>query len=447
MIKHLFQGQKVFTKRRELAIRKGTLGILDIGSSKITCFALEFPKLSAVDSYESVDVVTRKSAPAFRVIGVSSTKSRGIRFGEIVEMEQTEQAIRTVISGAQKMAGKVVEDVLVCFSGGRTKSYSLQGFSKVISTEVNSRDISLAIGSCDFDSVDNQSFILNAMPVNFSLDDKSKLSDPIGQVGDNLSVDLHVLTANDITVQNIINCVTNCYLQVIGVNFSPYLSGLSTLTEDEMQLGSVCIDFGAGITGFSIFFEKQLIYAGSVRLGGAHITSDIMQAFQISYDAAERIKTLHGGVVQTSHDDRELIEIPNETDNWNEERTVVSRSELIGVIRPRVEEILEKIKGELLHAGIGQLPSQKIILCGGSSQLTGLHELASAHLNRQVRISRPMRVQGLPQAVGGPEFSAIIGQALQLSSPQDESWDFLSTIDFVGGRRFLGAFNWIKENW
>ena len=58
-----------------------------------------------------------------------------------------------------------------------------------------------------------------------------------------------------------------------------------------------------------------------------------------------------------------------------------------------------------------------------------------------------MRVQGLPQAVGGPEFSAIIGQALQLSSPQDESWDFLSTIDFVGGRRFLGAFNWIKENW
>ena len=65
----------------------------------------------------------------------------------------------------------------------------MQGSSKVIATEVNSRDISLAIGSCDFDSVDNQSFILNAMQVNFSLDNKSKLSDPIGQVGDNLSVD------------------------------------------------------------------------------------------------------------------------------------------------------------------------------------------------------------------------------------------------------------------
>ena len=45
-MKNYFQGQKVFSKRRELAIRKGILVVLDIGSSKITCFALEFPKVN-----------------------------------------------------------------------------------------------------------------------------------------------------------------------------------------------------------------------------------------------------------------------------------------------------------------------------------------------------------------------------------------------------------------
>ena len=133
------------------------------------------------------------------------------------------------------------------------------------------------------------------MPVNFSLDAKTKLADPIGQVGKELSVDIHVLTGNNATVQNIINCVTNCYLQVAGINFSPYLSGLSTLTEDELHLGAVCIDFGGGTTGLSIFFEKQLIYADGIRIGGCHITSDIMQAFQITEEIAERLKTLHGG--------------------------------------------------------------------------------------------------------------------------------------------------------
>ena len=130
-MKDNFRGQRVFAKRRELAISKGVLGVLDLGSSKITCFALEFPKLSSGDVYQTTSGNIPKSAPAFRVIGVSSTRSRGVRFGEISEMDESERAIRTVISGAQKMAGKVIEDIVVCFSGGRINSLSLQGVSKV----------------------------------------------------------------------------------------------------------------------------------------------------------------------------------------------------------------------------------------------------------------------------------------------------------------------------
>ena len=168
-MKDNFRGQRVFAKRRELAIRKGVLGILDLGSSKITCFALEFPKLSS-DDYQTNSGSILKSAPAFRVIGVSSTRSRGVRFGEISEMDESEQAIRTVISGAQKMAGKVIEDIVVCFSGGRVNSLSLQGASKVMSREVTTKDISLAISACDFYYIEEDQFILNAMPVNFGLD-------------------------------------------------------------------------------------------------------------------------------------------------------------------------------------------------------------------------------------------------------------------------------------
>ena len=175
-MKNYFQGQKVFSKRRELAIRKGILGVLDIGSSKVTCFALEFPKVNSIENYTSDEGLISKSAPAFRVVGVSSTRSRGIRFGEVFEMDEAEQAIRTVVSGAQKMAKTVIEDVLVCFSGGRTASYSLRGNSKVISHEISARDISLAIGACNFEGLPSDSFILNAMPVNFSLEILSLIS-------------------------------------------------------------------------------------------------------------------------------------------------------------------------------------------------------------------------------------------------------------------------------
>ena len=52
-----------------------------------------------------------------------------------------------------------------------------------------------------------------------------------------------------------------------------------------------------------------MVFASNIRFGGANITSDIMQAFQISFNEAERIKTLHGGLIITNLDDNELIEL------------------------------------------------------------------------------------------------------------------------------------------
>ena len=62
---------------------------------------------------------------------------------------------------------------------------------------------------------------------------------------------------------------------------------------------------------------------------------------------AERVKTFHGGVVATGMDDRDMIEIGGETGDWEHDRRTVSRAELIGIIRPRIEEILEEVRQRL----------------------------------------------------------------------------------------------------
>ena len=49
---------------------------------------------------------------------------------------------------------------------------------------------------------------------------------------------------------------------------SSYVSGISSLVEDEQDLGAACIDLGGGATGLSIFMRKHMIYSDAVRLGG-----------------------------------------------------------------------------------------------------------------------------------------------------------------------------------
>ena len=103
---------------------------------------------------------------------------------------------------------------------------------------------------------------------------------------------------------------------------------------------------------------------------------------QIPLALAERIKNVNGGLVATGMDDREMIQIGGDTGDWEHDQRTVTRSELIGIIRPRVEEILEGVQETLVAAGFEFLPSQRIVLTGGTSQIPGLDQLASKILGQ-----------------------------------------------------------------
>jgi cell division protein FtsA len=289
--------------------------------------------------------------------------------------------------------------------------------------------------------------VLHAQPVNFSLDHRTGLGDPRGHVGSRLSVDMHLLTIEAHAIEALLHCVKRCDLELAGLASAPYVAGVSSLVEDEQELGAACIDMGGGTTSLSIFIKKHMIFADTVRMGGDHVTGDISQGLQIPASHAERIKCRFGGVIATGMDDREIIELESETGDWHHDRRTVTRAELIGVMRPRVEEILEEVRARLDAAGFEHLPSQRIVLTGGASQIPGLDGLASRILGNQVRLGRPLRVQGLPQSTCGPAFSAGGGLALFAAYPQDEWWDFETPADRLPARSLKRAVKWFRDNW
>ncbi len=441
----LYQSQRAMRARREAAMQRGIVALLDIGTSKIACLVLRFDGVAKAQPGDGVGPMMGQAR--FRVVGVATTRSRGVTFGEIDRMEETERAIRTAVQGAQKMAGLRVDHVIAAFSGARPRSYGLSGNVHLHENGVREPDIARALAACDVPDTGADRQVIHALPVNFALDHRTGLSDPRGHIGNNLSVDMHMLTINRTATENLLFCIKRCDLELAGIASSAYVSGLASLVEDELELGAACIDFGGGSTGISIFIRKHLIYTDAVRLGGDHITSDISQGLQVPLAAAERIKTFYGGVEATGMDDREWIETGGDTGDWELDRRTVSRAELIGVMRPRVEEILEEARSRLDAAGFENLPSQRIVLTGGSSQIPGIGDLAEKILGRQVRLGRPLRVQGLPQAATGPAFSAAVGLCLHAAHPQDECWDFEVPTDRYAGRSLKRAAKWFRENW
>lgn len=432
-------------ERLRAALRRGLIAVLDVGSAKTVCLILEVDaaRLAAAEAKGSA----HEAHAALRVVGAGLTRSRGVRLGEIVEMEEAERAIRTALERAEKAAGARVDQVIAALSGARPRSHAVYGEAELEGEEVASRDIARALAAAEEPERREGRELIHAMPVNYTLDGRTATADPRGMAARALGVDLHAVSVDRTPLRNLAASVRRCDLELAGVVIGGCASGLSALVEDEQKLGAACIDLGAGSTDISIFLRGRLVHADSARLGGDHLTQDISVGLSMPVAEAERIKTRHGGAIATGMDERELIEAPHLGGDHPAERRRISRSALIGVIRPRLEEILEDARRRLDRAGFQNLPGRRIVLTGGGSQLTGIEETAQRILGRQVRIGRPMRVAGLPASVSGPDCAAVVGLALHAARPQDEAWDFEPAASFAPRLRLVGAVRWFRENW
>ena len=442
---NLYETQRAMRRARKAAIQRGVIAVLDIGTSKIACFVLKFDNIKPRNEKDRVGSMVGQAD--FRIVGVATIKSRGVKFGDIELIRETERAIRTAVQAAQKMAGVRVDHLIACFSGGNPRSYGLEGNVRTENGMVNDRDIANVLDSCEIPNYGTTREALHAQPVNFTLDGKNGLMDPRGQIGKELLVDMHLLTVDVTSIETILHCVKRCDLELAGVASSAYVAAISSLVEDEKEIGAACVDIGGGSTAVSLFLKKHMIYGDFVKIGGDHISSDISHGLQIPIALAERIKNVNGGLLATGMDDREVIQISGNTGDWEHDQRTVTRSELIGIIRPRVEEILEGVQETLAVAGFEFLPSQRIVLTGGTSQIPGLDQLASKILGQQVRMGKPLRVRGLPQAASGPAFSAIVGLSLFAAYPQDEWWDFETLNKNYAEKSIRKMSNWLRENW
>ena len=279
----LYQAQRAMRALRTTAIQRGVIAVMDVGSSKVACLILRFDGPSEISSGEVIGSMAGQSS--FRVIGAATTKSRGMRFGEIESMAETERAIRTALQAAQKMALVRVDHLIGCFSGGAPRSYGVFGEVSIADDAVHSQDIGRVLASCDLPDFGENRAVMHAQPINFTLDDRAWMTDPRGHVGQNLSADLHILTVEERAIKSLNHCVKRCDVELAGVASSAYVSAHAALVEDEQELGAACIDMGGGATGVSVFFKKHLIYADSVRMGGDHVPNRrCCRPFQSSHD-------------------------------------------------------------------------------------------------------------------------------------------------------------------
>jgi cell division protein FtsA len=250
-------------------------------------------------------------------------------------------------------------------------------------------------------------------------------------------------------LQNLKLAVERCHLNVVGSLYGAYASGLSTLTEDEKQVGCTVIDMGGGCTSIAVFLEGNLVHADVVPVGGFAVTSDISRMLSAPLSAAERVKTLFGAALGEMDAGTDIVSVPQMGEQGDDTALRVPRSMLTRIIQARLEEIFTAVQERLQASGYDQAAGRRAVLTGGASQLAGVRDLAARSLGKQVRQGRPQAFPGLAAASAGPDYATVIGLMMAGATmpPEIINPDLADKLDAAGSKTGSSLLSRLTGRW
>lgn len=371
---------------------KSLLVGLDVGTSKIVTIIGELTEHDEIE-----------------IIGIGSSRSRGLKKGVVVNIESTVQSIQRAVEEAELMAGCEVHSVYAGIAGSHIRSLNSHGIVAIRDSEVSFSDIDRVIDAARAVPIPADQRILHILPQEFTIDSQEGIKEPVGMSGVRLEARVHMITGAVNAAQNITKCVRRCGLEVDDIILEQLASSHAVLTEDERELGVCIVDIGGGTTDIAIFTEGAIQHTAVIPIAGDQVTNDIAVALRTPTQHAEDLKVQYACALTQLTNPDETIEVPSV--GVRPPRRL-SRQTLAEVVEPRYEELFTLIQAELQRSGFESLLAAGLVLTGGSSRMEGAIELAEEVFHMPVRLGIPRYVSGLLDVVQSPIYATSVGLLL-----------------------------------
>ena len=303
---------------------------IDIGTSKITTVVGE------VNNFNQIETVC-----------MSKWKCSGIKKGKIINENDVAMSIAKTINDAEEEANLRINSAYVTIPGkyvtivqNSVMKEIKDKFSGISLKDVNSAMMLVK----DIELPDNKT-IIDIVPEQFILEDGKVVSDPIGCLSSNFTVNAEIILADKDYVKQLHQIFKKVDLEIDGIIPVTLAERNLVLYSNELNDNIMLLDIGAGNTEIGVFDGSKFSYTNTIPLGGDSITNDIAVVLDISKEEAEKLKKQYGLALKSFIDNDNDI-ILNTCNGLSKTRTIKS-SELIEVIEARIEEIFSLINKDI----------------------------------------------------------------------------------------------------
>lgn len=327
---------------------------------------------------KSAVVFLNKNGSIKSLIFCDEVENKGFSIGRITNIREFKEILKKILLQAESKIDSKIEEVYINSACDNIKcsltEYAIDNVRKKITHE-DIEQISLKAKS-NFSEA-----IIYSHPIHYTLDDINNIENPIEMYGKVLKAVVNTVEIPKMNLLNIEHCFADFGVNLKGHTVSSYVSAIGVLLEEELGIDNVVVDIGYSSTSVSFFSKGVFLKQACIPIGGKHVTDDLSFAFNIPSIDAENLKITHGKAQFTKHTDPNERILIGKTGN-----KVVSIIDIIDIIKPRIEEIIELSINSVRH----DRSFNNFVICGGSAKISGLKELLNCFIDCRSRISIPV---------------------------------------------------------
>ena len=318
-------------------------------------------------------------------------KSRGIKKGELVNLEETAEELDNLVAEIEGMLKNInFKRSIVGIGGPNLKTRLSKGVAVVSrpDQEITEEDRERADKAAQAFALPPNRTLVQTVSRNYIVDGVAKVKDPVGMKGLKIETECLLIDAFNPNINYIDRLGEMVHLKFDPKIVLPFAGAEIALTDQDKDLGAIALDLGAGTTSACIYEDDEILDLQVFPMGGDSITNDIAVGLKTYIDIAEKIKVNEGVATKKKVSKNENIDLSVYLEEA-ESSEKISKKFLAEIIEARLSEIFDLVADRLKEIDrFGKLPGG-VVLYGGGAKMPFITELAREKFKLPVRLANP----------------------------------------------------------
>ena len=341
------------------------------------------------------------------LLAASSIKSKGIKKGLIVNVSEAKESIKKCFDEVESMLGIKIKQVIASIP-----AYFAE--YNIVKSRIDIDNIDNVITGSDIVKVLDEQMnmkeevnkeIVNLLPIDFTLDNNSKVKDPKNLVSTTLEARSIMATSPSKCVYSVVGILNSLGIDIADISFGT-VGDIYTFNNPSLENKVGCIlNMGHETTTISLYNKGVVVKSSVICMGSKNITNDLAYMYKLDIDSANKIKenfSLAHRKYASSSEYYETLDLDNNI-------IKINQLEASQVVMARINEILDLVSKE-----INTLTSHKIeyiIVTGGMSNIPHFEYCLNEHFRGVAYIGNIM-VMG----IRNNKYSVALGNILYFIS-------------------------------